>query len=204
MEHGAGVAKGVVAGAAGAGVLGVCTLALGWPVVLGLVPSAVALAGTYLVLSPRGKAAQATASNEREFKELVARARGHIRALLAIAGTPAAKAVAPTVEAIAASANGIVDELMKEQERRLPKANTIEGTLGTTRHVLERYVEIVEGKLVLDDARKTRLLAQVADEFLPAIRDGLADFARRMDEGDVIDLEASIKSTLLRLQLEGL
>ncbi len=198
------VAKGVGAGVVSAGVLGICTIGLGWPVALALLPAAATLGGAYLILRPGGALHHEVVARDGEFKELIETSRKHVARLRAIAADQRASTIRPTVNGICATSNSVLTQLVADADSSLPRANSLETTLSQAEQVLNRYLDLLAGTLVVDDTRKQELRKKIEAEFLPAIASALQDFARRLDEGDVIDLEASIRATMVRLQLEGL
>ncbi len=151
--------------------------------------------------SPRNVPAEAA---DPDFQQLMSQSQRSLMNLQGMTTDAHVAAFGAILAAICSAASRLMAKIVTASTQRLTHANSLEMTLDSAAHVVGSYIEMESGSLIVEASRKASIESQFAEEFLPTMLAALADFERRLDEPDVLDLESRVKATLLRLRMEGL
>ena len=139
-----------------------------------------------------------------ESREMIRLSRQHLMRIASASADPNAARISGPLTTIGVISSRLASRLTDTAEPRLIQANSLEATLANAEEVVFRYLALEAGTLVAEEARKIEIRREITDEFLPAIIEALGDFARRLDEPELLELQASIKSGTTHMRFEGL
>ncbi len=139
-----------------------------------------------------------------EFRGMIRLSREHLMRIASASADPHAAGIALEIGSICAAASRLVTQVMDAVEPRLTHANSLETMLESTENVIFRYLALEAGTLIAEADRRCEIRREIVDELLPAIVEALHDFGRRLDEPELLELQASIRAVTTHLKLEGL
>jgi hypothetical protein len=101
-------------------------------------------------------------------------------------------------------ADSILQELKRDEDCTLATASRLEFVLSETRQILGFYVQIILGGVTAHPENLKTTIAKIEVDLLEQLELSLKDFAVKLDQADIVNLEATIRVLESTLKLEGL
>jgi len=184
-------------------VLAVAVFVFNLPLLFSLALAILVFAGLFFILNPRTGAEerqdQSRAEVEAKLDDTRARV-AHIRALANGIQKPNVKA---HVQKICDMADGILKN-GNAQTVPLATAARLNSTFTQMDDIMQFYIQVIFGKVTLDPSKRDELLGKIERDILDSLDTSLHDFAVKLDQGEIVNLEATIRVLESTLKLEGI
>jgi hypothetical protein len=186
------------------GVLVLMVLGLGFPWWLGFGVAAMVFTGLFFLLNARPPREQEQVDLKSDIRQNLEKSGNTIERLRELAPQVGKTEVRECLLRIAETATNLVQELWANPSTTLTTATRFEFVLAETVRLVEVYLQIQRGQISADPKNVQALVRKIEDDLLPQLQAALTDFAVRLDQSELLNLEATIGVLESTLKLEGL
>jgi hypothetical protein len=171
---------------------------------LDLTVAVMVFSGLFFLFNPRPAREQAQVDLKGEIREKLTECGEAAERLRELAPQVANAQVQGRLAGISATAANLVAELRTNPSTTLTNATRFEFVLSETMRLLEVYLRIERGEISAEPEKLRALARKVEDDLLPRLELALRDFAVKLDQSDLLSLEATIGVLESTLKVEGL
>jgi hypothetical protein len=179
-------------------------LVLGFPWWLGFTVGVMVFSGLFFLFNPRPPREQEQVDLTAEIREKLAECEDATERLRELAQQVTKAEIHGRLERIRATAANLVHELWTNPSATLTTATRFQFVLNETMRLLEVYLQIERGQISAEPEKIQTLVSKVEDDLLPQLELALRDFAVKLDQSDLLSLEATIGVLESTLKVEGL
>ncbi len=184
--------------------LAVLVFVLNAPLLVGMFLSLVILVGLYLVLNPRTPVEPWREKIKDEVQQKLDESEAKVLRIRELAPPIYKQEVQARVLRICDLAESILQELKRDEDCTLVTATRLEFVLSETRQILDLYVRIILGGVTAHPENLKTTVAKIEVDLLEQVESSLKDFAVKLDQADIVNLETAIRVLESTLKLEGL
>ncbi len=184
--------------------LAVLVFVLNVPLLVAMLLSLVIFVGLYLVLNPRTPPKPGGEEIADEVRQKLDESEVRVLKIRELAPPIYKQEVQARVLRICDLAESILQELKRDEDCTLVTATRLEFVLSETRRILDRYVRIILGGVTAHPEYLKTTVAKIEVDLLEQVESSLKDFAVKLDQADIVNLEAAIRVLESTLKLEGL
>lgn len=185
-------------------VLAVLFLALHQSLLVSLGISVLVYLGLFFVLNPRTGREQANLDLRDDILEKLDSGRETTARIRRLQSRVPSEDARRRIARICDLSENVLSKLAADQATTLATAERLVSVLSETYRILDLYIQIVEGKVVAHPDNLKSSVDKVEQDLLKQIESFLLDFQIKLDQGNMLDVETSIRVMLERLKLEGL
>jgi DNA-binding SARP family transcriptional activator len=184
--------------------LALLVFVLNVPLLVGMLLSLVIFVGLYLVFNPRTQVEQSRQDIKDEIQQKLDESEVKVLRIRDLASPIDKQEVRARVLRICDLADSILQELKRDEDCTLATASRLEFVLSETRQILGFYVQIILGGVTAHPENLKTTIAKIEVDLLEQLELSLKDFAVKLDQADIVNLEATIRVLESTLKLEGL
>ena len=184
-------------------VLALAVFVFNLPLLFGFVLAILIFAGLFFMLNPRSSAEERQDQAKEEVAAKLDDTRAKVAHIRALANGIQKQDVRAHVLKICDLADGILKS-DNAQTVPLATATRLNYTFAQMDDIVQLYVQILFGKVTVDPAKRDALMGKIEGDILNSLETSLHDFAIKLDQGEIVNLEATIRVLESTLKLEGL
>ncbi len=180
------------------------TFVLNLPLVLSLLLAVLVFGGLFFVLNPKSAVEESREALKDEVAQKLSDTRSQI-ALIRYYGRDVTKIpVRDHIAKICDLAEGILKDLAARPDTELATATRFNTTFTETREIVKLYTELAKGQVATTPEKRTELMTKIETDVLGQIETSLDEFAQKLDQGEIVSLEAAMRVLENTLKLEGI
>ena len=173
------------------------------PLLLSLVLAVLIFAGMFFILNPKTGVQESQDEVQSEVTATLNDTRAKVAHIRGLANGIQKQEVRAHLLKICDLADGTLNDL-NGQNIPLATATRLNSTLAQTDEIIQVYVQLVFGKVTAEPAKRDAIMAKIEGDVLSSLDSSLHDFAVKLDQGEIVNLEATIHVLENTLKLEGI
>jgi hypothetical protein len=185
-------------------VLILIVLGFGFPWWLGFAVGVMVYSGLFFVLNARPPREQEQVDLRAEIRQKLAECGDAIERLREMAPQVAKTEVRARLASIVATAANLVRDLWELPSTTLTTATRFQFVTAETLRLLKTYLQIERGEISVEAEKLQPLVRKIEEDLLPQLQTALRDFAVKLDQSELLSLEATIGVLESTLRIEGM
>ncbi len=174
------------------------------PLLLSLVLAVLVFAGFFFVLNPKTGAEESKEAERDQVVQVLNESRAQVGRIRALSNQIPKQTVRDQVGKICQLADNTIADMLSKPDVSLLTASRFSSTFTQTLDILQLYIGLANGKVQTDPAKREELLGKIETDLLNQLQSSLQDFAAKLDQGQIVTLEATLRVLQTTLKLEGL
>jgi hypothetical protein len=185
-------------------ILALAVFVFNLPLLLSLILAFLVFTGLFFILNPRSGVEEAKDESQDEVAAKLKDTRAKIGQLRVLAKDVQKQQVREHILKICDLADSTVGDLISNKDTSIVTATRLSSTFAQTLEILQLYRQLASGQVKTEPAKRDAILAKIEGDILSEIESSLHDFALKLDQGEVVNLEAAIRVLESTLKLEGI
>ncbi len=188
-------------------VMAVAVFLFGLPLWFALILALLVFGGLFFILNPKSAREESREQMRNEVADTLTDTHNKLQIIRYYGRDVTDKSklkVRDRIMTICDQADTVINDLKANPDTELATASRLNSTFAQTAEIIKLYSELVNNKVAVPPEKRDELIAKIENDVLTQIETSLYEFARKLDQGEIVNLEAAIRVLEGNLKAEGL